>query len=203
MKVLKPIYTTMDSVKVRLHSKVQFQEGAEPEDGELPTALLAQLIRDAETQVEQELRGRYAIPFQNAKGGDFHTLPDSSQRALRVAIDSQAVMMILSTDFGRGSATDGSKYYDDLDKAYNKLIKRLLGRDEQAEDYEVDKGNDFRSKTPPLEDVKLARSNSKADDGYRGKIINGDASLTDAVSYAEGQLNNPSLSFRNGTRILF
>jgi hypothetical protein len=48
--------------------------------------------------------------------------------------------------------------------------------------------------SPPLEDLMLAYSNSKADDGIRGTIINTDASI-DSASYAAEQINDPSQSY--------
>lgn len=189
---LKPIYTTFDSVKIRLVNKVQFQNQEQPMEGQLPNALLAQLISDAETAVEQALRGRYKIPFQSCRTGRFQDLPDHSQRAIRRAIDQKAVLEVLSTDFGRGGNVSAKEYYDDLDERYKKYITELLGQDQEGGN---DKHDRFRF-TPPLDEVALALTNI-ADDGYRGTIINTDASEHDAVSYAEEQINNPSQSYLN------
>lgn len=188
----KPIYTTYESVKVRLANKVQFQsEGTGPQDGEIPDELLGQLIVDAETQVEQDLRGRYAIPFQSKRTGSYKDLPDHSKRALRVAVDMMAVVNILNTDFGAGGHTDGEKYSKNIKTSYDAYINKLLGRDQEAAS---DKRDRFRF-SPPLDDVLLSPTNRKADDGYKGMIINTDASNTDAASYAEEQVNNPARSY--------
>jgi len=187
---LQPQYTTVDSVKVRLAGKVQFQQDPnEIEPGELPDALLHQLIVDSETQVEQDLRSRYAIPFRSKTKNTFSALPDHSKRAIRVAIDMRAVMMILQTDFGRGTHVSGDKYFESLGKSYEAYIKKLLGQDAEGE-----KRERFRF-SPPLEDLLLAPSNREADDGYKGMIINTDQNVRDAVTYAEQQINNPATSY--------
>ena len=49
--------------------------------------------------------------------------------------------------------------------------------------------------SPPLQDLLLAPSNQEADDGIRGTIINTDASIHDAVSYAKRQIDNPARSY--------
>ncbi len=189
-----PIYTTYESVKVRLANKVQFQ--ADPcvvADGELPNDLLGQLIVDAETEVEQDLRSRYAIPFQSIAHGNYVNLPDHSRRALRVAVDLRAVIMILTTDFGRGTHIAGESYTKDTQDHYDEYINKLLGRDPEGAN---DKHDRFRF-SPPLDDVLLAVSNSMADDGFRGTLINTDGSHHDAVTYAGQQINNPAATYVN------
>lgn len=190
--ILQPIYTTFDSVKIRLANKIQFQQ--DPNNlisGELPNALLAQLIVDAETKVEQDLRARYAIPFQSKKTGQFTDLPDHSQRALRTAIDYMCVIHIMQTDFGRGTHINADNYISETKDEYKLYIMRLLGRDQIGENNKIDR---FK-RTPPLEDLLLAPTNKKADDGYYGMIINTDASRHDPVSYALDEINNPSKSY--------
>lgn len=193
-----PIYTTVDSVKVRLAGKVQFQE--DPEDlanGELPNALLIQLIVDSETEIEQDLRSRYAIPFRSIRSGFFKDLPDHTKRAIRMAVDMKSVMNIIDTDFGRGTHINADGYKKNLVKHYEILIARLLGKDMQGEAQYVGTSKIERfKKSPPLEDLLLAPTN-KADDGYSGMIINTDKSTHDAVTYAEEQLNNPAISYLN------
>ena len=186
----RPIYTTFESVKVRLANKVQFQAGPSPADGELPDELLAQLIADAEAWVEQDLRSRYAIPFQSATRQSFAALPDHSQRALRTAIDMRSVIMVLETDFGRGSHIGADSYASVMQTQYDAYIERLLGRDREGANDKIDR---YR-RSPPLEDVKLASSNL-ADDGYRGIIINTDQSIRDSATYAADQVNDPGQSY--------
>lgn len=193
----QPIYTTFDNVKVRLANKVQFQRDPEAvQEGELPDALLGQLIVDAETEVEQDLRSRYAIPFQSIRTGRYADLPDHSKRALRVAVDLRAIVMVLETDFGRGTHVSAEGYTTTDKDHYEEYVAKLLGRDPEGKNSHHDR---FRF-SPPLADVRLSASNSHADDGYKGRIINTDASHHDAVSYAEGQINNPARSYQNGRR---
>lgn len=189
-----PLYTTFASVKVRLTGKVQFQQNPEQVmQGELPDALLAQLISDAETVIEQRLRGRYAIPFQSINNGAFCNLPDHSQRALRRAVDLQATIEVLRTDFGRGSHVSGENYFKSTTDELKKYIDELLGRDPEAAN---DKRDRYRF-TPPLEGVLLSPQNREADDGFKGMLINSDANHNEAESYAQGQINAPQRSYVN------
>lgn len=182
----KPLYTTFDSVKVRLTQKIQFQKDCENlQEGELPDAFLAQLIGDAETAVEQELRGRYSIPFQSIGTSRWEDLPDHTKRAIRRVVDFRSVMEVLRSDFGRGTHVDGEKYYDPVQIEYNREIKILLGQDSEGKER-----NRFRF-TPPLDGLKLAKTNI-ADDGYKGMIINTDMDENDAVTYAKDHINDPS-----------
>lgn len=188
---MEPLYTTVDSVKVRLMGKVQFESPDQLQQGELPNVLLCQLICDAETEVEQDLRTRYAIPFRSIKVGTFLGLPDHSKRAIRIVVDFKAVLKILETDFGRGSHINAEDYEKDMKDRYEDQIMKLLGRDQIGDKSEVKR---FKV-SPPLEDMLLAISNRAADDGYRGMIINTDASQRDSSSYAAESVNNPSKSY--------
>jgi hypothetical protein len=188
MSVPSPIYTTIDSVKVRLAGKVQFESPDGLQDGELPNALLLQLILDAETEVEQDLRSRYKIPFQSKRTHEWTGLPDHSKRAIRQIVDSKAIMNVMDTDFGRGGHIDASKYLEGAEKKYTSMVTKLLGRDQEGENDKIDR---FR-RSPPLDDVALAPSNAAADDGYRGMIINTDQMGISAEGFAEQQINDPS-----------
>ena len=187
-----PIYTSVDSVKVRLANKVQFQRDATNAiEGELPNDFLCQLISDSETEVEQDLRHRYAIPFRSLRTGKYADLPDHTKRAIRMVVDLRATQMILETDFGRGTHVDGKSYAKTQEDNYQKYINKLLGRDSEGKNDKIDR---FRF-SGPLEDLLLAVTNKEADDGYRGTIINTDASCNDSASYAARQVNNPSESY--------
>ena len=186
-----PMYTTIDSVKLRLVNKVQFQQKANViVEGEMPDALLLQIIQDAETEVEQDLRGRYSIPFRSKSTGKFADLPDHSKRAIRMVVDELAVLKVLDTDFGRGSHITAEGYMENKEKNYDKQITKLLGRDKEGNSSPHDR---FRF-SPPLEGMLLAVGNMEADDGYKGRIINTDAS-PDASTYASETINDPSLSY--------
>lgn len=191
--VFTPTYTTYANVQVRLANKVQFQTDDTLLEGQLPNQLLGQLICDAETEVEQDLRIRYAIPFQSKVTGQFVDLPDHSQRALRVAVDLMAVIKILETDFGRGTHVNAEDYFETSKKHYDEYIQKLLGNQPDQKGRQM---NNYK-RPPPLEQVRLAKSNREADDGYAGMIINTDASRHDSASYAAQQVNDPSRSYVN------
>lgn len=184
-----PLYTTVESVKVRLANKVQFQSGTTPVEGELPNDLLCQLINDAETEVEQDLRTRYAVPFQSVRTGSYADLPDHTKRAIRVAVDLRCVVMILETDFGRGTHINSEGYVKATSDHYEGYVNKLLGQDKEG----VSK--DRYRYSPPLEDLLLSPTNKKADDGYKGMIINTDANIRGAEQYAVEQINNPAASY--------
>jgi hypothetical protein len=106
-----------------------------------------------------------------------------------MAVDLKAVIMVLETDFGRGTHVSGEGYSKTQKEKYESTIKKLLGVQKNAEGQEVQK------RTPPLEDLLLASCNSAADDGFKGMIINTDQSTQDAVTYAEEQINDPAESY--------
>lgn len=184
------LYTTAESVKLRLVNKVQFQSGTTPIDGELPNDLLCQIIQDAETDVEMELRSRYAVPFRSIARGTFEALPDHTKRVIRKAVDYRAVVLILGTDFGRGTAIAGEPYYKAMMDFFTDAIQKAMGRDVIGKNDKIDR----HKVSPPLDDLMLAKTNKKADDGYRGTVINTDARES-AVEYAENQLDDPSTSW--------
>ena len=189
-----PLYTTYDNVKVLLANKVQFQTSpTELIDGELPNALLGILIGRAETRTEQDLSSRYTIPFTSQKYGQYKLLPDHTKRGIQTAVDLRAVVEVLMTDFGRGTHVNGETYYKNSLKEYEGYIDILLGRNREAANEKHDR---FRF-TPPLTDLKLAFSNSKADDGFKGMIINTDGNHHGAENYAEEQINNPAATYIN------
>lgn len=188
-------YTTLDSVKARLVNKVQFQrDKSVVNEGEMPDELLLSLISDAETEVEQDLRSRYFIPFQTKDEKPFRLLPDHTQRAIRMAIDLKSVTIILQADFGRGTHIDADPYVKSSLEHYDQYIEKLLGQNKEGE-----KRDRYRF-APPLENLRLSLSNSMADDGYRGMIINTDASQFDSVSVATEQVSG-RVPFRLNRRL--
>lgn len=188
----QPFYTTFDSVRVRLTNKVQFQsDPTNLQEGELPDSLLAQLIEDAETAVEKDLRSRYAIPFRSIVFGSFAQLPSHTKKSIRMLVDWKAVSYVLATDFGRGSHIDPENYMKSINEAYDVELEKELGMDRQGKEAKRFKFS------PPLEDLMLAKSNALADDGYRGTIINTDANTHGAEDYAAHQINNPGVTYLN------
>jgi hypothetical protein len=97
------------------------------------------------------------------------------------------------TDFGRGTHVDAEKYFKTSEKSYGGYIDILLGRNREAANEKHDR---FRF-SPPLTDLLLACSNRKADDGFKGMIINSDGNRHGAETYAEDQINNPAATYIN------
>ncbi len=187
-----PKYTTVDSIRVRLANKVQFESEGGPLDGELPDALLFQLIKRAETKTELELRSRYAVPFRSKSTGSFVDLPDHTKAAICTLIDDGAVMIVLKTDFGRGSHINAEGYIEGLKEDYEEQLNLLLGHDAEGKSENKKR---FRF-SPPLEDLMLSATNREADDGYKGMIINTDQHRN-VADYAGEQINDPSKSYLN------
>lgn len=184
------LYTTVQSVKVRLGAKVQFQSGETPLQEEISDEMLWQLISDAEHDLEMALMSRYYLPFQGAGGAPFATLPAVTVHQIRKAVDMRAVILVLAWDFGRGGHTDGSEFASDLEKKYEEALELLLGREKVAQTDQKDRPR----MAPPLPGLRLALTNL-ADKGTFGKVVNTDASTRDAASYANEQQNDPSLSY--------
>ncbi len=195
-----PIYTTAESVKVRLNGKVAFQTGNEASHREMSNELLGQMIVDAETAVEQDLRGRYAIPFRSKTTNTWEQLPDHSKRAIRTIVDQKAVILILMDSFGSGSHINADGYLKNATENYELLLRRLLGQDMEGAEF----GEKRFRRTPPLDDVKLAATNVN-DSGAIFAPVDAGARpdrLT-AAEYAASQTNDPSLSnsfFSGGRR---
>lgn len=193
-----PLYTTLDNVKVLLANKVQFQSSADyAQDGELPDALLGALISRAESYVEQELRGRYKIPFQDFETQRFCDLLSHTKRQIQTVVDLKAVHEALTTDFGRGSNINAEAYAKSSKDGCDEKITLLLGRNQEAAGSQH---NRFRF-TPPLDRMALAPTNSEADNGFRGTIINIDASHDCIESNAEHALEDKAYPFLLGRGI--
>lgn len=193
------LYTTLDSVKIRLQNKVQFQSaiGSVPDSnvpllqGQIADSFLDQMIKDGETEVEQALRGRYMIPFQSIRTGQFRDLPDHTQRVIRMLCDLKATLIVLASDFGLGTHITADPYAKSLKALYKENRILALGRDDEAAS---DKRDRFRF-TPPLEDLRLAFSNTEADNGFKGKLINTDGGSHGVEDYAKDHINDPSKSY--------
>lgn len=184
------LYTTPESVKVRLGSKVQFQAGSTPLQEELSNELFFQLVRDAEADVELALCARYFVPLQGAGGGPFGTLPDHTIRQIRKAVDLRAQALIIDQDFGRSGHTDASAFSKQIAEQYEAAIEALLGKQKIGQTSEKDRP----FMTPPLPGLRLALTN-RSDKGTFGKVVNTDASDRDASSYANQQQNDPSRTY--------
>jgi hypothetical protein len=174
---------------VRLAGKVAFKERESSNPRAIPDELLGQLIVDAETAVEQDLRGRYFVPFQSKSQKTWDALPDHSKRAIRTIVDTMAVIMILRYSFGSGTHISGDGYQKLMQDQYDGLLRRLLGQDLEGNEFGMRR---FR-RTPPLDDVKLSDSNV-ADDGMRGMVADAKPRQDyGGPRYAAQQINDPSL----------
>lgn len=197
----KPIYTTFDSVKIRLQGKVTFQSTSTPVgrgDRVMSDELLGQMIVDAETAVEQELRGRYAVPFRSKRSGTFEQLPDHTKRAIRTIVDQKACMLILMDSFGSGTHINADGYLKNLTESYELLLRRLLGQDMEGENF----GEKRFRRTPPLDDLMLSATNA-CDTGFIGAPMDAGARSPfsphlSGSEYAANQINDPSIGVLYG-----
>lgn len=185
------LYTNFEQVRLRLVGKVRFTE-REDDENKMPVALAQKLINEAEGQVELDLSPRYAAPFVTTSGEPFARLPARPTREYVVTMaELQAVMRILETDFGAGSAVDAAKYIKTIEARYLKMKKSLLERQPGYAEGESAQG----WLHPPLPGLKLNWMNEAADDGFKGAVIV--ASGTASMGYAAGQVNNPAENFWN------
>lgn len=180
------LYINQAMVRIRLTNKVRFTDDAECNPDKMPIQLLQDLILQAEGEVEFDLSPRYMAPFQTDDGQPFKKLVDRpTKQVIRTLCVVRAVMKVLETDFGRGSATKGSTYYDDLSKSYENLLKKQIQTKE-------DSFNIFMY--PPMPGLMLNYHNEEADTGFRGRVLTVN---TDQDDYAERQINQPGRSFWN------
>lgn len=184
-----PLYIRLDDVKVRLKGKVRFTTDPEDED-KMPETLANRLIDEAESDVELDLSPRYFAPFQTKNGAPFKDLPDRPTRNyLRTLCELLAVIRILETDFGSGTAVDGEKYAEKLRKRYGEMIKLILMK-------KTDRATESSGYAkPPLPGLKLNYMNEAADDGFMGQVLvtsQGDG------DYPQKQINDPSEDFWTG-----
>lgn len=185
------LYIKFEDVRVRLLGKVRFTYD-ENEENMMSIALAKRLINEAEGDVEQDLSRRYAAPFQTIDGKPFQDLPARpTSEILRTLCELKAVVRILETDFGMGSAVDASKYSESIEKRYKAIIDKQLA--ERKFNGEERPGQWLY---PPLPGVMLAPHNMEADDGFAGQILTTGDHYGD---YPAAQINNPSQSFTNGT----
>lgn len=184
-----PLYIKFEDVRLRLVGKVRFQDPNSPTDeNRMSVALATRLIDEAEGQVEQDLSPRFAAPFVSETTKDFKGLPDRpTKNIIRTLAELQAVIRILETDFGAGTAVDAGKYIEKLDKRYKAIInENILAK--FTDDYKATR----QWKFPPLPDLMKAAHNLHGDDGFAGMVLvtsRGDG------AYPAGQIDDPSESF--------
>lgn len=188
-----PKYIKFADVKARLAGKVRFQdESGNDQDNRMSIALANRLIDEAEGQVEMDLSPRYAAPFVSATASPqtYEALPDRpTKNVLRTLCELQAVIRILETDFGSGSAIDASKYIATLEKRYGKMIENnVLAK--FSDDYAATR----QWKFPPLIDLAKAQHNMEADDGFAGMVT---VTSRGEGAYPAQQINDPSENYFN------
>lgn len=183
------LYITFEAVRVRLIGKVKFTED-EDDENKMHVDLALRLIEEAEGAVEQALSPRYLAPFQGDGEGAFSGLPDRpTSEILRTLCELQSVIRILETDFGSGTAVQGDKYRESIQKRYDKMVEDLLAK-------RKDGGVESQGwRYPPLPGLALNYQNTEADDGYMGTVIVANGS--ESQGYARGQINDPSNSYWN------
>lgn len=182
-----PKYIQTKDVKDRLIGKVKFTTEACDENA-MQETLLAQLIENAESEVEYDLSPRYAAPLQTDDGGAFKLLPSNPTRnMLREIIILKSVCYVLDTDFGRGTVVNAEEYSSKQEKRYTKLTDKLI--EHRAKEHS-------QWKYPPLPGLKLNYQNDQSDDGFAGQVLvsNPDSS---SGSYAAEQINDPAHSYWN------
>jgi hypothetical protein len=191
-----PKYIKFEDVRQRVIGKVKFQDPAAlADENKMSIALATRLIDEAEAQVEMDLSPRYASPFSSKSKPTMGFLgldpKGVTRNVIRTLCEIQAVMRILETDFGSGSAVDASKYIATIEKRYTKMLEtNVLGRFD-------DKYKDSRQwKQPPLPDLQLAQHNTEADDGFAGMVT-----VTDRGEglYPVEQIDDPSQTWFNAT----
>lgn len=184
-----PLYITLDDVKNRLIGKVRFTTNPADEN-KMQETLANRLIDEAEGQVELDLSPRYIAPFQTIEGTAFSNLPERPTRNyLRTMCELMAVVRILETDFGYGSAVDSQKYAEQISERYKKMVSFLLER-------RTDGGQEALGfAKPPLLGLRLNYMNELADDGFMGQVL---VTSSGDGDYPHKQINDPSENFWNG-----
>lgn len=186
-----PKYIKFADVQLRLAGKIRFQDDSgTDQSNRMPVALANRLIDEAEGQVEMDLSPRYAAPFAHSTTNLFKDLPDApTKNIIRTLCELQAVMRVLETDFGSGTAVDANKYIKVVEDRYKKMLnENILAK--FADDYKSTR----QWKFPPLPFLKLNYFNKEADDGFAGMIIH--ETRGEGV-YPAQQQNDPSESWFN------
>lgn len=174
-----PAYVTLEQLKQRLLGKVRFTTD-EANENQLQESLATTLIEEAEAEIEMRLSVRYEVPFVTEDDSAFSELPQTTRLQIQAICLAEAIKRVLMTDFGRGSAAEGEKYFATVAKDSEARIERLI-------ELRKDQFNHFRY--PPLPELKLSGGNSAADDGYAGRVL----STSDGYgSYPVTQINEPS-----------
>lgn len=182
-------YISNEDVEIRLVGKVRFTDDRDDEN-KMPRELLKRLIREAEGQVERDLSPRYAAPFRHETANTWGDLPSTTRETLRTMCELAAVIRVLQTDFGKGTANNGDTYKKQLEKQYDGMVKRELAQ-RVAEDDAAVMG---QWRYPPLESL-LTHLVNATDTGMHGVILTTSRGEGD---YPAKQITDPSENFFNG-----
>lgn len=184
-------YVQFEAIRVRLVGKVSFTEDADNENA-MSTVLANRLIAESEGEVEMDLSPRFSAPFQTEDGQPFARLPKNpTQEIIRTLCELKSTIRILETDFGSGSTVDASKYADSLQKRYDKILEKVVGRKK------VNGQETNQWLFPPMTGLQLAPHNMSSDDGFGGQILS--TSDSDGRGdFPQKQINSPSENFWTG-----
>lgn len=176
-------YISREDVRVRLIGKVRFTESEEDEN-KMPFILLDRLIAEAEGEVEHDLSPRYLAPLQTVDSREFKFLPERpTKNLLRMLCELKTVLLVLDTDFGRGTVNNGEEYAKGYEKRYKATLDKIM-----------EQRDGWGWKYPPLPGLQLNYQNREADDGFQGMVLStgqGDG------SFPAKQINDPSENFWN------
>jgi len=181
-------YISYEEIRVRTLGKVKYTT-SELDENKMHVDLANALINEGEVQVELDLSPRYEAPFQGLNGEAFSTLPTPTKLLIKALCELQGVMKILDTDFGRGTVAGAEKYYETLEKRYDRIIKQTM--EYRGGEY----GNGW--KYPPLPGLKLMWGNAQGDSGFVGEVLVIGPS-GDSDSFPSRRVNDPSKTFLYG-----
>lgn len=185
------LYISNQDVEVRLIGKVRFTDDLEDEN-RFPRPLLNRLIDEGEGRVEMDLSPRYATPFVTVDDKPFkgYIPARPTGNIIRTLCEIQAVVLILETDFGRGTVVEADKYAEAFRKRYKAMIDDLLAK----KGFQGTENGGLGWAKPPLPGLRLAWFNENADDGFQGMVL---TTSNNQGGYPAQQINNPADSFWN------
>lgn len=177
-------YIQDSEVEVRLLGKVRFTDD-DNDENKFSRKLLKKLVRDAESIAERDLSPRYAVPFVGENDEAFASLPSTTVETVKMLCELQGVVLVLSTDYGRGGVSDARNYKRSQANIYKAMVDREVGRkyDSAAGQWEK----------PPLPGLKTSLGNT-LDDGTLGAIL---TTSSGDGGYPQGQITDPSENFGN------
>lgn len=181
------LYVRSTRIEQLLLGKVDFVDD-DTDPNHLSRKMLKALVDEAEAQVELDLGVRYVVPFRAVGELPFDTLPRHTKRMIVLLCEIMAQIRCLETDFGRGSAIGGEAYTQVLQKRYDTLVNRCIGR------YGEEDKRFGAFMYPPLDQLQRAAHNTASDDGFGGMVLSGSMS-GDRTSFPVARITDPSNNF--------